>query len=312
MNCQQFTSLITEVARGQILDAASRDGAMRHAESCQACAARLAQERSLTNALRTVALDMKDHHSGGAPDRLEAKLLAAFRDSHAPSNTTVTTAAPASLPASVTTRGPAWHRQTRRTALVATAIAASLVLLVLATLYRQFTQTAPPQVIATKDDPQSSGEGARVNPSPSSIPPSLASSDHSTRQLVRESPRIKPRHESERASFKLTRGATPRILRSRGVIDGGSAIIEASEGETAVNGAARPNEAERVTEFISLVAGAPASTPLEGGQLVRVQLPRAALASLGLPLNGERENESVRADVLLGNDGLARAIRFVR
>ena len=106
------------------------------------------------------------------------------------------------------------------------------------------------------------------------------------------------------------------MLTSWQVIDGGSAIIEAGESEAALNGAdsgaVRSNEAERVTEFISLVAGAPAATPLEGGQLVRVQLPRAALASLGLPLNVERENESVKADVLLGNDGLARAIRFVR
>jgi len=67
-----------------------------------------------------------------------------------------------------------------------------------------------------------------------------------------------------------------------------------------------------VTEFISLVAGSPGASPLESGQLVRVQLPRAALASLGLPSNAERADEPVKADVLLGNDGLARAIRFVR
>jgi hypothetical protein len=41
-------------------------------------------------------------------------------------------------------------------------------------------------------------------------------------------------------------------------------------------------------------------------------LPRSALASLGLPMNVERANERVKADVLLGHDGLARAIRFVR
>jgi hypothetical protein len=98
------------------------------------------------------------------------------------------------------------------------------------------------------------------------------------------------------------------------VIDGGRAIFAPGEGESAssqAGGSAKPNEAESVTEFIPLVVGAPAATPLEGGQLVRVQLPRAALASLGLPLNAERGNEPVKADVLLGNDGLARAIRFV-
>ncbi|HEY1404073.1 MAG TPA: hypothetical protein VGB05_08110, partial [Pyrinomonadaceae bacterium] len=60
MNCQQFTSHIVEAARGQMMDAAARDGAMRHAETCAACAARLAQEQSLTGALRTAAAGMKD------------------------------------------------------------------------------------------------------------------------------------------------------------------------------------------------------------------------------------------------------------
>jgi hypothetical protein len=112
--------------------------------------------------------------------------------------------------------------------------------------------------------------------------------------------------------MKIARGMTPRILNSRQVIDGGNAIIEASESDATLNNTLQTNEAERVTEFISLTTGVPPATPLEGGQLVRVQLPRAALASLGLPLNIERENEPVKADVLLGNDGLAHAIRFVR
>jgi hypothetical protein len=105
------------------------------------------------------------------------------------------------------------------------------------------------------------------------------------------------------------------MIASRQVIDGGSAIFAAGDGDASANhagSATRPNEAESVTEFIPLVAGAPSATPLESGQLVRVQLPRAALASLGLPLNAERGNEPVKADVLLGNDGLAHAIRFVR
>lgn len=68
---------------------------------------------------------------------------------------------------------------------------------------------------------------------------------------------------------------------------------------------------EIVTEFMPLTYGA-ALSPNEGGQLVRVELPRSALASLGLPVNVERSDERVKADVLLGHDGLARAIRFVR
>ena len=47
-------------------------------------------------------------------------------------------------------------------------------------------------------------------------------------------------------------------------------------------------------------------------QMVRVELPRSAMANFGLPVNMDRADQRVKADVLLGADGLARAIRFVQ
>jgi hypothetical protein len=73
--------------------------------------------------------------------------------------------------------------------------------------------------------------------------------------------------------------------------------------------AGRPQEV--ATEFIPL-GQAPPYTQAEEGHLVRVELPRSALASFGLPVNAEAPNGRVKADVLLGQDGVARAIRFVR
>lgn len=55
-----------------------------------------------------------------------------------------------------------------------------------------------------------------------------------------------------------------------------------------------------------------AATVHEGGQVVRVELSRVAMARLGLPVNMERYDETVTADIWLGADGLARAIRFVQ
>ena len=72
---------------------------------------------------------------------------------------------------------------------------------------------------------------------------------------------------------------------------------------------ARASDEENVTPFMPLVAG---GTPLTSGQLVRVSMPRSALASLGLPVNPASGGDAVKADVLLGDDGLAHAIRFVR
>jgi len=55
-----------------------------------------------------------------------------------------------------------------------------------------------------------------------------------------------------------------------------------------------------------------ASTLQDGGQIVRVELPRSTLMSFGLPVNMDRYHEKVKADVFIGVDGLAHAIRFVR
>lgn len=55
-----------------------------------------------------------------------------------------------------------------------------------------------------------------------------------------------------------------------------------------------------------------AATLQDGGQIVRVELPRSALVNFGLPVNMDRYNEKVKADVLLGVDGMAHAIRFVQ
>ena len=53
-------------------------------------------------------------------------------------------------------------------------------------------------------------------------------------------------------------------------------------------------------------------TPLDGGRLVRVRLPRSAMGVFGLPVDPGRDPERVQADVVLSDDGLLRAIRFVR
>ena len=68
---------------------------------------------------------------------------------------------------------------------------------------------------------------------------------------------------------------------------------------------------EVATDFIPLMQGGQYAQA-EEGHLVRVELPRSALASFGLPVNAEANGGRVKADVLMGQDGIARAIRFVR
>jgi hypothetical protein len=67
---------------------------------------------------------------------------------------------------------------------------------------------------------------------------------------------------------------------------------------------------EFVTPFFPVMQGGEL-IPLDGGQLVRVRMPRSSLIPLGIPIDQGRASETIKADVLLSNDGLARAIRLV-
>lgn len=68
---------------------------------------------------------------------------------------------------------------------------------------------------------------------------------------------------------------------------------------------------EVATDFLPLTFVAD-STVQESGHVVRVSVPRSALIAFGLPMNVERASEFIMADVVIGDDGLARAIRFVQ
>ncbi len=71
----------------------------------------------------------------------------------------------------------------------------------------------------------------------------------------------------------------------------------------------KPVPTEMVTDFFPLVED---SQPFEGGELLRVRVPAMAMRSVGLPVSEDRVADTVQADVLVGQEGLARAIRFVR
>lgn len=51
--------------------------------------------------------------------------------------------------------------------------------------------------------------------------------------------------------------------------------------------------------------------PMERGSIVRVQVPPGMLPGWSLPVSAERWNEPVPAEVMLGEDGTLRAVRFV-
>ena len=76
--------------------------------------------------------------------------------------------------------------------------------------------------------------------------------------------------------------------------------------------ATNPDKAEFTTQFFPLMGSAEDLSTLENVRLVRVELPGSALSDVGLRVVPENRNTPVKADVVLGPDGSARAIRFVR
>jgi hypothetical protein len=69
-------------------------------------------------------------------------------------------------------------------------------------------------------------------------------------------------------------------------------------------------EAPDAGEFIPVGAWQ-AYEPMERGAIVRVRLPKSSLPGFGIAVSADRWNESLPADVVLGEDGSMRAIRLV-
>lgn len=75
----------------------------------------------------------------------------------------------------------------------------------------------------------------------------------------------------------------------------------------------RPTEIEPEGEFYALTpAGNPAGEAGEDLRIIRTELSRSSLFALGVNLPIENESEKIKTDLLVGADGVAKAIRFVK
>jgi hypothetical protein len=72
-----------------------------------------------------------------------------------------------------------------------------------------------------------------------------------------------------------------------------------------------PTPPEVATDFFEIPYAEPLR-PEESFDVFRMQVPRANMAVFGLPVAGGRLDSRVTADVLVGEDGVMRAIRFIR
>jgi hypothetical protein len=107
-------------------------------------------------------------------------------------------------------------------------------------------------------------------------------------------PPVPPVVEAAKPATVLVGKPAPRVAKSR---------------PTPARNPTAPPPREFVTDFFSLMDSA---EPFERGQLLRVNVPAGAMRTVGLPVREEQLAEPIQADVLVGEEGLPRAIRFVR
>jgi hypothetical protein len=98
-------------------------------------------------------------------------------------------------------------------------------------------------------------------------------------------------------------GARPRVAQQTAARGVEAASLENT-------GAAASDTQSDYEGFIPLPNAARLSEN-EEVNLVRVEVPRSAMIALGMEVSPERATELVAADVMLGPDGLARAVRFL-
>jgi hypothetical protein len=271
MNCADFETIVNELAESRPMDATARVNGLAHATICAECAARLHEAKSVGAGLHMAIAAETE----AAPARVRESLLAAFAEHH---NAAVAPAAPVSI-----NKGASW-RTVRWWGAAAVAAAAVLLLALLLPSLVRLRSPAPPIEIAGGQTPP---------PKPAATRPV----DNSTIKTPTNPTTVGPERKSATANNNLalprrksTPARTPRPSSNQ------------IESETVAKNSS--------AQYFPLTYLASA-TAMDSGTVVRIQVSRAKLISLGLPMNGERADELVKADLVLGDDGVARAIRLV-
>ena len=140
------------------------------------------------------------------------------------------------------------------------------------------------------------------------------------RAVGSEGPRQAPARVEERLLIEFRRRSRLRRMRtlmsaaSIGAIAAAIAVL-VWIGPPSHNPSAPPPDATMMADETAAgfypLPDADALPPVESAMVVRVQMPMASLELIGFPINQDRASERVEAEVVLGQDGLARGVRLV-
>jgi hypothetical protein len=278
MNCQDFESIVLDLARGEVGSAAEAARGQAHAAVCAPCAALLSEQRNLTLGFEALASQAKEAQ---APERVEAALRLKFRNRDA---------AAARRPFRQR-RDPAqtWtpHIFRSRLAWAMAAVVVAAVSIAIAARLRVKPNATP--LVDRPSQAQSHPPTMTITPYPGE-----SALDSGRPSQPRQTQTAAINAESLRHHQATHRVAARKLGGRRAPAPSQSANDEA------------------MTAFYPLPYGSGLGLD-EGWELVRVRMAVSALASLGIPVTDEPPSaQFVKADVVLGEDGMARAIRFVQ
>jgi hypothetical protein len=281
MNCEDFNKIIHELADYKPMQVTVRDDGVSHVALCADCATKLAGARILSTSLVTAA----GAESEEAPARIKQNLLAAFTAIQSgttkPRAIEETDEAVELPPLEASFVAISTARRYRWWTAATVAVAAVILLAVVLPIWRKASQSpSQPPVGDLKAGLIDDSRTARV------VDDKAKTSSPIDNPLDRPIVRVKSA-SSKRRLF------TPRRSEAGGTVDTNQTV------------------AQNTGEYLPLTYLAK-STAIDSGTIVRVELSRSALASLGIRTNFEGTGKSVKADVVVGDDGVAQAIRLVQ
>lgn len=278
MTCDDCQAILIDMARGDDVDLASRDEARRHAALCSPCGEQQQEQQWLTTQFRAIAAADAGRQ---APERVEIAALAAWRAEYAGQRVAARTSSQTSslMDANVSTSNAGVNA--RRWMLSGVAVA-GLAAAALAMLFvwphnpSNAERTRTPGTSATVAS-NSQSKGASV-PVASTEPPPMTAASAATPEAT----------APEMTAPEMTRPATPARVEA--------VLARNTSGNT---------------EFLPLPYVEPLRST-EARHVVRVSMTSGDEMIIGVLPADRRNGQPFEADVLVGEDGIARAIRVVR
>jgi hypothetical protein len=273
MTCEDCQAIIIDIARGADVDRASRDEARRHAALCVACGEQQQEQQWLTTQLRALAAEDSTRN---APARVEIAALAAYRAAYGvgvDSGARAQATEPAAVPAI-----PAVSAS-RRSWVIPSVVLAGLAAAAMAMMF--VWPSAKPGSSKTNVATQNSSSTAGT---PSSVARNKQGRGDGAPAATTVAAASAKEEEAPRPSH-----LTPAHSRVEAVL---------------------ARATMRDAEFLPLPYAEPLRST-EARHIVRVSMTSGDEMILGMLPADRRSGQPFEADVLVGEDGIARAIRIV-